>query len=47
MNNNASIKDVSFTSSDSSVISISQNGVGKAKKVGKSTITVTPISNPF
>lgn len=46
MNNNASIKDVSFTSSDSSVISISQNGVGKAKKVGKSTITVTPISNP-
>lgn len=45
MNNNASIKDVSFTSSDSSVISISQNGVGKAKKVGKSTITVTPISN--
>lgn len=46
MNNNASIKDVSFTSSDSSVISISQSGVGKAKKVGKSTITVTPISNP-
>lgn len=46
MNNNASIKDVSFTSSDSSVISISQNGVGKAKKVGKSIITVTPISNP-
>lgn len=46
MNNNASIKDVSFTSSDSSVISISQNGVGKAKKVGKSTITITPISNP-
>lgn len=46
MNNSASIKDVSFTSSDSSVISISQNGVGKAKKVGKSTITVTPISNP-
>lgn len=46
MNNNASIKDVSFTSSDSSVISINQNGVGKAKKVGKSTITVTPISNP-
>lgn len=46
MNNNASIKDVSFTSSNSSVISISQNGVGKAKKVGKSTITVTPISNP-
>lgn len=46
MNNNASIKDVSFTSSDSSIISISQNGVGKAKKVGKSTITVTPISNP-
>lgn len=46
MNNNASIKDVSFTSFDSSVISISQNGVGKAKKVGKSTITVTPISNP-
>ena len=46
MNNNASIKDVSFTSSDSSVISISQNGVGKAKKVGKSTNTVTPISNP-
>ena len=46
MNNNASIKDVSFTSSDCSVISISQNGVGKAKKVGKSTITVTPISNP-
>lgn len=46
MNNNASIKDVSFTSSDSSVISLSQNGVGKAKKVGKSTITVTPISNP-
>ena len=46
MNNNASIKDVSFTSSDSSVISISQNGVGKAKKVGKATITVTPISNP-
>lgn len=46
MNNNASIKDVSFASSDSSVISISQNGVGKAKKVGKSTITVTPISNP-
>ncbi len=46
MNNNSSIKDVSFTSSDSSVISISQNGVGKAKKVGKSTITVTPISNP-
>lgn len=46
MNNNASIKDVSFTSSDSSVISISQNGVGKAKKVGKSTITVMPISNP-
>lgn len=45
MNNNSSIKDVSFTSSDSSVISISQNGVGKAKKVGKSTITVTPISN--
>lgn len=45
MNNNASIKDVSFTSSDSSVISISQNGVGKAKKVGKSIITVTPISN--
>lgn len=34
MNNNASIKDVSFTSSNSSVISISQNGVGKAKKVG-------------
>lgn len=46
MNNNASIKDVGFTSSDSSVISISQNGVGKAKKVGKSIITVTPISNP-
>lgn len=46
MNTNASIKDVSFTSSDSSVISISQNGVGKAKKVGKSIITVTPISNP-
>lgn len=46
MNNNASIKYVSFTSSDSSVISISQNGVGKAKKVGKSIITVTPISNP-
>lgn len=46
MNNNASIKDVSFTSSDSSVISINQNGVGKAKKVGKSIITVTPISNP-
>lgn len=46
MNNSASIKDVSFTSSDSSVISISQNGVGKAKKVGKSIITVTPISNP-
>lgn len=46
MNNNASIKDVSFISSDSSVISISQSGVGKAKKVGKSTITVTPISNP-
>ena len=46
MNNNASIKDVSFTSSDSSAISISQNGVGKAKKVGKSIITVTPISNP-
>lgn len=46
MNNNASIKDVNFTSSDSSVISISQNGVGEAKKVGKSIITVTPISNP-
>lgn len=46
MNNSASIKDVSFTSSNSSVISISQNGVGKAKKVGKSTITITPISNP-